>query len=111
MALVGIIIVLGCVCAGFAVAGGAFPVLIQPAEFIVIIGAALGSLIATAPGRMRSRVLKTLKAAFKDAVPKKNDYMDILKLQYEIFVLMRREGVLALEQHVSDPGKSTLFKK
>ncbi len=54
---------------------------------------------------------KTLKAAFKDGVPKKSDYMDILKLQYELFVLMRREGVLALEQHVSDPAKSALFKK
>jgi chemotaxis protein MotA len=111
VALVGIIIVLGCVAGGFAVAGGAFSVLLQPAEFIVIIGAAIGSTIATAPGKMRGRVLKTLKAAFKDGVPKKSDYLDILKLLYEVFVLMRREGVLALEQHVSDPAKSPLLKK
>lgn len=111
MALVGILIVLGCVAGGFAIAGGQFAVLVQPAEFVVIIGAAVGALIATAPGRMRARVMKAIKAAFKDAVPKKADYMDILKLQYEIFVLMRREGVLALEQHVSDPAKSPLFKK
>ena len=102
---------LGCVAGGFAVAGGAFGVLIQPSEFIVIIGAAVGSLIATAPGKMRGRVMKTLKAAFKDGVPKKNDYLDVLKLLYELFVLMRREGVLALEQHVSDPAKSPLLKK
>ncbi|HYU15105.1 MAG TPA: flagellar motor stator protein MotA [Candidatus Acidoferrum sp.] len=111
MALVGILIVLGCIAGGFAIAGGHFPVLIQPAEFVVIIGAAVGALLATAPGRMRSRVMKAIKAAFKDGVPKKGDYMDILKLQYELFVLMRREGVLALEQHVSEPAKSALFKK
>ncbi|HKE15139.1 MAG TPA: flagellar motor stator protein MotA [Kofleriaceae bacterium] len=111
MALIGILLVLGCVSGGFALAGGHFNVLLQPSEFVVIIGAAIGALVATAPGRMRSRVFKAIKAAFKDAVPKKSDYMDALKLQYEIFVLMRREGVLALEQHVSDPGKSPLFKK
>ena len=111
MALIGILIVLGCVGGGFAIAGGHFPVLLQPAEFVVIIGAAVGALIATAPGRMRSRVFKTLKAACKDGVPKKSDYLDILKLQYELYVLMRREGVLALEQHVSEPAKSALFKK
>jgi chemotaxis protein MotA len=111
MALVGILIVLGCVGGGFALAGGHFSVLIQPSEFVVIIGAAVGALVATAPGRMRARTMKAIKAAFKDAVPKKGDYLDVLKLQYEIFVLMRREGVLALEQHVSDPAKSPLFKK
>ena len=111
MALVGILIVLGAVGGGFTMAGGHFGVLIQPSEFVVIIGAAVGALIATAPGRMRPRVFKVIKSAFKDAIPKKSDYMDNLKLQYEIFVLMRREGVLALEQHVSDPAKSALFKK
>ncbi len=111
MALVGILVVLGAVAGGFTMAGGSFGVLLQPSEFVVIIGAAVGALLATAPGKMRSRTFKVIKSAFKDAIPKKSDYMDILKLQYEIFVLMRREGVLALEQHVSDPAKSALFKK
>lgn len=111
MALLGILIVLGCVAGGFAMAGGHFNVLLQPSEFVVIVGAAVGALIATAPGPMRKRVMKTIKAAFKDGVPKKSDYLDILKLLYELFVLMRREGVLALEQHVSDPSKSALFRK
>ena len=92
-------------------AGGHFGVLLQPSEFVVIVGAAVGALLATAPGKMRSRTFKVIKSAFKDAIPKKSDYMDILKLQYEIFVLMRREGVLALEQHVSEPAKSALFTK
>jgi chemotaxis protein MotA len=111
MALIGILLVLGCVAGGFALAGGHFSVLLQPSEFVVIIGAAIGALLASAPGRMRARVMKSVKAAFKDGVPTKSDYLDALKLQYEIFVLMRREGVLALEQHVSEPDKSPLFKK
>jgi chemotaxis protein MotA len=86
-------------------------VLIQPSEFVVLIGAAAGILFASAPGKMRSRVFHAFGAAFKDAIPKKQDYVDLLKLQFEIFSLMRRDGQLAIEPHLTDPQKSDLFKK
>jgi chemotaxis protein MotA len=111
MALIGIIIVLLAVGGGFAIAGGSFPVLIQPSEFVVIVGAAVGTLIASSPGRMRARVFHVLGAAFKDAIPKKQDYIDLLKLQFEIFSLMRRDGQLAIEPHLTEPSKSDLFRK
>ena len=111
MALPGILIVLGAVCGGFAMAGGHFGVLIQPSEFVVIIGAAVGSLITSAPGLMRKRVLHAIKMALKDATPKKSDYLELLKCQYELFMLARRQGVLALETHVTEPAKSDVFKK
>jgi chemotaxis protein MotA len=111
MALVGIIVVLACVAGGFLMAGGAFPVLIQPSEFIVIVGAAAGTLLASAPGRMRARVFRALGAAFKDATPSRDDYMQLLKLQYEIYSLMRREGLLALEPHLGNPTQSPIFGK
>jgi chemotaxis protein MotA len=111
MALIGIIVVLACVAGGFAIGGGSFPVLIQPAEFVVIVGAAVGTLITSSPGRMRQRVMHAVSAAFKDAIPKKQDYVDLLKLQFEIFSLMRRDGQLAIEPHLSEPTKSDLFKK
>ncbi len=111
MALIGILIVLASVGAGFAIAGGNFAVLIQPSEFVVIIGAAIGALVATAPGKMRARVTHAIKGAFKDAVPKKEHYVEALKLQYEVYQAVRRNGVLVLEQHLSDPAKSPMFKK
>jgi chemotaxis protein MotA len=111
MALIGLLIVLGSIGGGFAIAGGHFPVLIQPSEFVVLIGAAIGILVASAPGRMRARVFHAFGAAFKDAIPKKQDYIDLLKLQFEIFSLMRRDGQLAIEPHLTDPAKSDLFKK
>jgi chemotaxis protein MotA len=111
MALPGILILFGAVCGGFAMAGGHFPVLIQPSEFVVIIGAAVGTLITSAPGLMKKRVIGAIKAALKDATPKKSDYLDLLKCQYELFMLARRQGVLALEAHVTDPSKSDIFKK
>jgi chemotaxis protein MotA len=92
-------------------AGGKFGVLAQPSEFVVIIGAAVGSLLTAAPGRMRGRVLHVFKSALKDTTPRKADYLELLKLQYELFMLARRQGVLALEPHCADPKKSELFNK
>jgi chemotaxis protein MotA len=111
MALPGILLVFAAVCGGFAMAGGHFGVLIQPSEFVVILGAGLGALLTSAPGKMRGRVLHAIKMAMKDSIPKKTDYLDLLKCQYEFFLLARRQGVLALEAHTADPAKSDLFKK
>jgi chemotaxis protein MotA len=86
-------------------------VLIQPSEFVVILGAAVGVLIASSPGLMKKRVIHALKSAMKDAIPKKGDYLDLLKCQYELLMLARRQGVLALEAHANDPAKSDIFKK
>jgi chemotaxis protein MotA len=109
--MVGILIVFGAIAGGFAMAGGAFPVLIQPSEFVVIIGAAIGTLITSSPGKMKKRVANAFKSAFKENIPSQKDYLDLLRCQYELFMLARRQGVLALEAHVNDPAKSDIFKK
>ena len=111
MAIPGILFALAAVCGGFAMAGGHFGVLIQPSEFVVIIGAAVGALLTSSPGLMKKRVAHALKMAVKENIPKKQDYLELLKLQYELFMLARRQGVLALETHVNDPSKSELFNK
>jgi chemotaxis protein MotA len=111
MAIPGILIALAAVCGGFAMAGGHFGVLIQPSEFVVILGAAIGAFFTSSPGLMKKRVAHALKMAVKENIPKKSDYLDLLKLQYELFMLARRQGVLALETHVNDPSKSDLFNK
>ena len=109
--MVGILIVLGAIAGGFTMAGGHFPVLIQPSEFVVILGAAVGTLLTSSPGLMKKRVVHAIKAAMKENIPKKEAYLDLLKCQYELFMLARRQGVLALEAPVNEPAKSTIFKK
>ena len=89
--------------------GGAFGVLVQPSELVVILGATVGTVVISAPGKVLSRVTGAFKKGFKGGAPAKTDYMELLKLLYQILALIRREGVLALEPHVSDRGTSTLF--
>ena len=111
MVFIGIIVVFGSVIGGFIMAGGQVSILFQPAELVVIVGAAFGTFIISSPGKMKARVKHVLVVALKDTIPKKKDYLDLLKLEYELFMLARRQGVLALEPHAADPQKSDIFKK
>jgi chemotaxis protein MotA len=109
--IIGLVVVFGAVLGGFAMAGGPFPVLIQPNEVVVIVGAVLGTIVISAPGKIMSRVIGSVKKAFTAKAPKRDQYVELLKCLYSLFQVMRRDGVLALEQHLSDPHKSSLFGK
>jgi chemotaxis protein MotA len=109
--VIGLVIVFASVLGGFAMVGGPFPVLIQPSELVVIAGAALGALVVSAPGAVRTRVFTAFKHSFKPDLPTKQDYIEILTILSQLFQLMRRDGALALESHVSDPAKSSIFSK
>ena len=109
--IVGLIIVFASVMGGFAMAGGNFAILIQPNELVVIGGAALGALIVSAPGKVRSQVMGAFKTAFTGKMPTNQDYLDLLKLQYEVFSFIRKNGAVALDEHVNDMEKSSIFSK
>jgi chemotaxis protein MotA len=109
--VIGLAVVFAAVLGGFALGGGPFLALIQPSELIVIGGAAVGTLIAAAPGKMRSRLAGTIATAFRGSLPNKDDYLDLLKLQYEVFAFMRRNGAIALDAHVDDVERSSIFGK
>jgi len=107
--IIGLIIVLGSVFGGFAMAGGPFGILLQPSELVVIGGAAAGALVISAPGRVSRRVFAALKQGMRVESVTKADYLDLLKLLYQVFQIVRREGLLALESHVTDIKNSPIF--
>jgi chemotaxis protein MotA len=109
--IIGLVFVFGCVLGGFAMVGGPMQVLIQPAELVVIGGAAVGTLIVGAPGNIRGQVLGTFVKAFVGSMPSKGDYLELLKLQYEVFTFVRKNGAVALDEHVTDLEKSSIFSK
>ena len=108
--IIGLVVVFGAVLGGFAMADGPFGVLWQPNELVVIGGSAFGALMISAPGKVMGRVKHAFGMGFKIHVPKKDDYLDLLKLLYQIFTIVRREGVLALESHISQPENSAILK-
>jgi chemotaxis protein MotA len=109
LVIVGIVIVLGAVAGGYLMNGGNFLVLIQPNEFLIILGAAAGAFIIGNTKANLKAVLGGLKRAIKGPTYKKKDYIELLTLLYQLFRLAKTKGMLALEQHVEKPDESTLF--
>ncbi|MBM3316757.1 MAG: flagellar motor stator protein MotA [Candidatus Eisenbacteria bacterium] len=106
---IGLLIVFGCVLGGFLIAGGKIPTLIQPAEFIVIAGAAAGSLIVSLTPTMLRKLLRRILGVFGRTPYTVHAAGELLRLLYQLTVVARREGVLALERHVREPHSSPLF--
>jgi len=109
--LIGFIIVIGSTLGGFMIAGGHPGVLLHVSEFVTIGGVALGILVIASPLETLTSVVKKSIGAFKGSSVKKSDYTDLLKLLYEMFFLARRNGLIALEDHVMEPKKSAIFQK
>ncbi len=109
--IIGIVIVLVAVLGGFAIEGGPFLVLMQYAEFLIIIGASTGALLISTPGKLLGKIFKKVSATFKGGKITKSTYLNLLKLMYELFQVGQKDGVIGLEQHVENPEKSKIFAK
>ena len=109
--LIGIGIVLGTVVGGYLMEGGNLSLLIQPAELVIIFGAAVGGFIIASPLKVIKIVMGGMGALFAGKAYSKDDYRDALLLLSEIFFKIRKEGVVAIEADVDNPEQSEIFKK
>ena len=109
--IIGILVVTVSVVGGFMFAGGDVVLLIQPAEFVVIVGAAVGSLLISAPLGVIKKIVKTIPSVFKSHAYTKEDYLELLKAFNDLFLLAQRDGLLAIEKHVEDPKQSDILSK
>lgn len=111
LVLIGAVIVVVSCLGGFMLAGGNPLVLLHVSEFVVIFGVGAGLLVIASPGHVLKQILEKTKEAISAKSPTRSDYFDLLKLLYELFVTGRRNGLIALEEHVMDPQASTIFRK
>lgn len=111
--VLGAITVLLCVFGGFVLEGGHMTVLLVAFvnEVLIIAGGAFGSLIIMSPKKVLIDILRGLLASLKGAPHNRASYEDLLKVLYELFLLGRRNGMIALEEHVLEPDKSSVFRK
>ena len=56
--IIGIIVVIGAVIGGFLMEKGPMPVLMQPSEFLIIGGAALGTLLSANPLHVIKKIIE-----------------------------------------------------
>jgi chemotaxis protein MotA len=109
--ILGALVVLGSVVGGFSMAGGHLGTLMHLSELIIIGGAALGAMLIMSPRKVLMDLLRQTARAFKGTPHDRNAYLELLKALYELFLLGRRNGMIALEDHVMSPKTSGILTK
>jgi chemotaxis protein MotA len=110
-AIIGIVVVFGCVAAGYLMEHGKLMVLMQPAELVIIGGAALGTVLIANPLHILKQIVGGIIGVFTGSKFTKQRYLDSLKMTYELLNKARREGLMTLENDVEAPDKSPILSK
>ncbi|HTA48799.1 MAG TPA: flagellar motor stator protein MotA [Verrucomicrobiae bacterium] len=108
-AIIGIVVVFGCVAAGYLMEHGNIRVLLQPAELVTIGGAAIGTVLIANPLHILKQIAGGIGGVFRGSKYTKQAYLDSLKMMYDLLNKARKDGLMALENDVEEPDKSPLF--
>ncbi len=109
--IVGFLVVVVAIVTGFLIAGGNLVLLLQWAEFIIIGGAAVGSVLIASPLSLIKKIIAEIPKSIKPNHYNKQDYLDLLKSFNELFLLAQRDGLLAIEKHIENPLESDILSK
>ena len=110
-AIVGILVVFGAVVGGYLMEKGNLMVLLQPAELLIIGGAALGTIFVANSPTVLKEMMGGLMRVFGSSKFGKGRYVETLKAMFAVMQKARKKGLTDLESDVENPGKSELFAK
>lgn len=110
--IIGIVVILVMVFGGFVIHGGHLAPIMEalPFEMIMIGGAALGSFLVSNDLAAVKHTAKDVSKVFKGPKWKPSDFRDLLCLLFEL-IRISRSNPVALEEHIENPHKSTIFGK
>ena len=109
--IIGIVVVFGAVLAGYLMEHGNVKVLLQPAELVIIAGAAIGTVLIANPLHILKKMVGGLGSAFGGSKYNSPKYLETLKMMFELFSRARRDGLMALESDSDNPEQSQIFSK
>ena len=110
-AIIGVVLVIGAVVGGYLMEHGQLGVLVQPAELLIIGGAAIGTLLIANPLPILIKIVHGLLAVLKGSPYTKANYLETLKMLNDLFMVARKNGMAKLEEDVEAPEKSQVFSK
>jgi chemotaxis protein MotA len=111
LSLIGILIVFGAIVGGYLMEHGNLKVLVQPAELVIIFGAAVGTVLVANPLPIVMGIISRLKGVVAGGPYTKAFYLDSLKMLYELYNYGRKAGTAKLEEDIDHPEKSQIFSK
>src|ERR1700688_742385 len=104
--VIGVVVVLGCIAGGYLIEKGNLLVLMQPAELLIIGGAAMGTVLIGNPIYVLKAILGGIFQVFKGSRYTASVYLDTLKFLNDFFGTARKSGLATLEQDLDEPEKS-----
>jgi chemotaxis protein MotA len=108
---IGAGVVIVAVLGGYMASGGHMVVLWQPFEFIIIIGAAVGSFVIGNSKEVLGAVTKAMPKLIKGPKFHKAHFVELLVMLNVVFKMAKSKGSMALEAHVENPEESSLFSQ
>ncbi|MDE2563861.1 MAG: flagellar motor stator protein MotA [Sphingomonadales bacterium] len=110
-AAIGIVILLVMVFGGFAITGGALGPVMEaiPHEMLIIGGAAIGAIVTGNSLHEIKAIGGAFGKVFKGPRHTKQDHIDAIALTAKLMKILRADGPVALESHVTDPASSAIF--
>jgi chemotaxis protein MotA len=109
--IIGILVVFACIAGGYLMEKGNFLVLMQPAELLIILGAAIGTVLIGNPPHLLKAIVGSMVGVFKSSRYTASFYLDTLRFLNDFFATSRKNGLTALEKDLDEPDKSELFKR
>ena len=110
-AIIGIIVVFGAVLGGYLMEHGNVKVLLQPAELIIIGGAAAGTVLIGNPLHVLKHIVGGMIQVFKGSPLTRKRYLSSLQIGDQLLNKARRQGLMSLETDVEDPDNSAVFSQ
>ena len=107
----GLVFTLACIGGSFWAMGGNLMVLMQPFEYVIILGSGIGAFIVANPMKVIKDTGMATIEAIKGAVPKNREYIEVLGLLYSILREMKGKSRNEVEEHIDRPNESLIFKK
>jgi chemotaxis protein MotA len=109
--LIGMVVVVVCVIGGFMMHEGPLAILVQPNEFLIIFGAAIGSVLVSTPFSQVKLIIGGLMRVLKGDPHTKAEYLNLLKTMFALFNTAKINGLMSIEPHIEKPESSTIFQK
>lgn len=109
--IIGIVVVFGAVLGGFLMEKGPVAVLMQPSEFIIIGGAAIGTLLSANPLHVLKKTVSGFTMILSGSKYSRQRYVESLKMLFTLFNKARKEGLAGIETDIEEPSKSQVFTK
>ena len=111
LVILGIAVVFAAVFGGFLLEKGNPYVLMQPAELLIVGGAAVGIVLVANPSGVIRRMARGMRSVFRRQGHTAASYLRNLRMMYEAFSFAQRAGMAGLEADVEDPGNSRIFSQ